>query len=97
MTPDSCAATPPPSRSATDDLRHGAALVTREASWAIQRLTRRPFAAAVAVFTVAVALAPSLMFQLVARAVLPPLPFERAQDLVMIRQPHMGNRVGTCA
>ena len=45
--------------------------------------------------TVAVALAPSLIFQLVGRAVLPRLPFERAEDLVMVRQPYMGVRVGT--
>jgi putative ABC transport system permease protein len=47
------------------------------------------------VLTVAVSLAPSLIFELVGRAVLPPLPFERARDLVMVRQPYMGSRVGT--
>jgi putative ABC transport system permease protein len=77
------------------DLRQAAGLLARETRWASRRLTRRPLAAAVAILTVAVALAPSLIFQLVARAVLPPLPFERAQDLVMIRQPYMGVRVGT--
>src|SRR5918994_43973 len=58
----------------------------RETAWAARRLWRRPRFAAVAVLTVAVAVAPSLIFRLVGRAVLPPLPFDRSDELVVVRQ-----------
>jgi putative ABC transport system permease protein len=61
-------------------------LLAREVAWAVRRLLRRPFAAAIAVAAVAVAVAPSLLFQLVSRAVLPSLPFERPADLLSVSQ-----------
>jgi len=61
-------------------------LVAREAAWAARRLSRTPGFVAVAVLTLAVATAPSLIFRLVDEAVLPPLPYERAHELVAIGQ-----------
>ncbi len=75
-------------------LGRAAALLVRETTWAMRRLFQRPLATAVAVLTVTVALAPSLIFQLVSRAVLPPLPFERAEKLVSVWQ-HVPWRMAT--
>jgi putative ABC transport system permease protein len=62
------------------------ALLARETAWAMRRLWRRPLGASLAVLTVAVAITPSLLFQLVNAAVLPPLAFERSHELVRIWQ-----------
>jgi len=68
-----------------------AVIFAREAAWAARRLARAPAFTAVAVLTVAVAVAPSLIFRLVDRAVLPPLPFDRSDELIDIRQaPEVG-------
>jgi predicted permease len=75
-------------------VRRTSALLAREMAWAVRRLARRPLAAAVAVLTVAVALAPSLIFQLVGRAVLPPLPFERPAEVISVWQ-HVPWRMAT--
>jgi putative ABC transport system permease protein len=61
-------------------------MIAREAVWAARRLSRTPGFVAVAVLTLAVAIAPSLIFRLVDKAVLPPLPYPRSQDLVAIWQ-----------
>jgi len=65
---------------------HGVGIVAREAAWALRRLARTPAFTLVAILTVAIAVAPSLIFRLVDRAVLPPLPFERPEELLAIRQ-----------
>lgn len=63
-----------------------ASLLVAETAAAARRLCKEPRFAAIGVLTVAVAIAPSLIFRLVDRAVLPPLPFERSEELVHIWQ-----------
>jgi len=63
-----------------------ASILAREATWAVRRLARAPVFTLVAVLTIAVAVSPSLIFRLVDRAVLPPLPFERAEELLAVWQ-----------
>lgn len=58
-------------------------LETRRAA---RRLVRSPRFVVVAVLTMAAAVTPSLIFDLVGRAVLPPLPFENSQDLLHVWQ-----------
>jgi predicted permease len=61
-------------------------LLAAETARAARRLAREPRLVAIGVATIAAAAAPSLIFRLVDRAVLPALPFERSQDLVRIWQ-----------
>jgi len=61
-------------------------LFARESVWALHRLARRPLFVAVAALTLGAAIAPSLIFQQVDRAVLLPLPYERSEELVAVRQ-----------
>jgi len=70
-------------------------LLAREAAWAARRLSRTPGFVAVTVLTLAVATAPSLIFRLVDKAVLPPLPYERAYELVAIGQRVSFGRMST--
>jgi putative ABC transport system permease protein len=56
----------------------------REPPRALRRLSRAPGFTIVAVLTVALAVLPSVVFRLVDRAVLPPLPYERTQELVAL-------------
>jgi len=81
-------------------IRGGAAgrwlsLLGREAAWAVRRLSRAPGFVAVATLTLAVAIAPSLIFRLVDQAVLPRLPYDRAEDLVAIGQKVSFGRMAT--
>jgi predicted permease len=61
-------------------------LLAAESGRALRRLARTPLFVAVAVLTLGMALAPSLIFELVGRAVLPPLPYEDSEELVLIWQ-----------
>jgi putative ABC transport system permease protein len=61
-------------------------LLLQETTLATRRLWKAPRFVAVAVLTVAAATAPSLIFNLVGRAVLPPLPFARSNDLMHVWQ-----------
>jgi predicted permease len=70
-------------------------LILRETTWASRRLGRTPGFVAVAVLTLAVAISPSLIFRLVDKAVLPPLPYPRSQDLVAIWQRFGFGRMAT--
>ena len=70
-------------------------LLARETVWAARRLSRAPGFVAVAVLTLAVAIAPSLIFRLVDQAVLPPLPFARSQDLLSMWQRVSFGRMAT--
>jgi predicted permease len=63
-----------------------AAMLRRETGWAIRRLLRAPGFTLVAVLTVGLAVAPSLLFRLVDRAVLPPMPFEHSDELLAVWQ-----------
>ena len=63
-----------------------ATMLTRETGWALRRLLRAPGFTLVAVLTVGLAVAPSLLFRLVDRAVLPPLPFEHSDELLAVWQ-----------
>ena len=65
-------------------------LLARESAWAARRLLRTPRFAAVAVLTMGLAAAPSLIFSLVSRAVLPALPFENPAEML-----HVWRREGT--
>jgi hypothetical protein len=56
----------------------------REPPRALRRLSRAPGFTIVAVLTVALAVLPSVVFRLVDRAVLPPLPYERPHELVAL-------------
>jgi hypothetical protein len=69
--------------------------LARETVWAVRRLGRTPGFVGVAVLTLAVAIAPSLIFRLVDHAVLPPLPYPRSQDLVAIWQRFGFGRMAT--
>jgi len=70
-------------------------LLAREAAWAARRLAKAPAFSAVAVVTLAVAVAPSLIFRLVDRAVLPPLPYDRPHELIAIWQRLRFGRLAT--
>jgi len=70
-------------------------LLATETAWAARRLARAPAFTAVAILTLGVAIAPSLIFSLVDRAVLPPLPYERAHELIAIWQRFSYARLGT--
>jgi predicted permease len=61
-------------------------LLAAETARAARRLAREPQLVAICVATIAAATAPSLIFRLVERAVLPALPFEHSQDLVRVWQ-----------
>jgi hypothetical protein len=65
-----------------------APLLLEETVLAARRLWKAPRFGGVAVLTIAAATAPSLIFGLVSRAVLPPLPFAQSHELV-----HMWQRV----
>jgi predicted permease len=67
----------------------------REAVRAARRLVARPVFTAVAVLTVAFAIAPGVVFHLVDRAVLPPLPYDHPEELVAIWQRASFGRVAT--
>ena len=62
------------------------ALLAREAAWAFRRLLKTPAFAAVGILTLGLAVAPGLIFRLVDRALLPPLPYERSHELIAIWQ-----------
>ena len=62
------------------------AMLGHETGWAVRRLLRAPGFTPVAVLTVGLAVAPSLLFRLVDRAILPPLPFEPSEELLAVWQ-----------
>jgi hypothetical protein len=71
-------------------MRLTAALLVREQQLAARQLARSPRFVMVAVLTLAAAVTPSLIFDLVGRAVLPPLPFEEPHELVHVWQRWLG-------
>jgi predicted permease len=71
------------------------ALWARETAWAFRRLAKAPGFTTVGVLTLGLAVAPGLIFRLVDRAVLPPLPYERSQDLIAIWQKVSFGRMAT--
>lgn len=69
--------------------------LARETAWAARRLAKAPAFTAVAILILGVSVAPSLIFRLVDRAVLPPLPYERSHELIAIWQRASFGRVST--
>jgi len=61
-------------------------LWARETAWALRRLAKAPAFTAMGILTLGLAVAPGLIFRLVDRAVLPPLPYERSHELIAIWQ-----------
>src|SRR3977135_276211 len=68
----------------------GIALLARETAWAFRRLLKAPAFTAMGVLTLGLPWGPGLIFLLVDRAALPPLPYERSHELIAIWQrfPH---------
>ena len=60
-------------------------LAWQETVWAARRVLRSPRVVLVGGVTIALAVTPGLIFRLVDRAVLPPLPFDQSGDLIAIR------------
>jgi predicted permease len=70
-------------------------LLVRETAWALRRLASTPAFTVLGILTLGVAIAPSLIFLLVDRAVLPPLPYEAPHELVYIWQRTPSARLAT--
>jgi predicted permease len=71
------------------------ALYAGEARRACRRLLTTPVFAAGATLAVAFAVTPSVVFRLVQRAVLPPLPYEQPEDLVVLWRQYPFGRMAT--